>query len=80
MITLYQKNYFDTFGFIIIRNLFTKDEVKTIEITMSVDGFYDDLKLAKPTLDRHQALMWEVGDLLAQWEALHNHAIREKDD
>ena len=57
-----------------------EDEVKTIEITMSVDGFYDDLKLAKPTLDRHQALMWEVGDLLAQWEALHNHAIREKDD
>ena len=31
MLTLYQKNYFDTFGFIIIRNLFTKDEVKTIE-------------------------------------------------
>ncbi len=55
-------------------------EVKTIEIAMSADGFYDDLKLAKPILDRHQALMWEVGDLLAQWETLHNHTTREKDD
>ena len=55
-------------------------EVKTIEATMSVDGFYDDLKSAKPILERHQTLMWEVGDLLAQWEALHNHATRDKDD
>ena len=55
-------------------------EVKTIEATMSVDGFYDDLESAKPILERHQALMWEVGDLLAQWEALHNHATRDKND
>ena len=31
MLTTQQKNFFDTFGFLIIRELFTKDEVKTIE-------------------------------------------------
>ena len=33
-------------------------------------GFYDDREAAKPVIDRHQALMWEVGDLMNQWEAL----------
>jgi hypothetical protein len=37
---------------------------------MSVPGFYDDHEAAKPGIDRHQALMWEVGDLMSQWEAL----------
>ena len=31
-------------------------------------------RLDKPVIDRHQALMWEVGDLMAQWEALQEHA------
>ena len=31
MLTTQQKHFFDTFGFLIIRDLFTKDEVKTIE-------------------------------------------------
>ena len=30
---------------------------------------------AKPVLDRHQALMWEVGDLMNQWEALQESQI-----
>jgi hypothetical protein len=25
---------------------------------------------AQPVIDRHQALMWEVGDLMRQWELL----------
>jgi hypothetical protein len=25
-------------------------------------------------IDQHQALMWEVGDLMGQWEALQEHA------
>jgi hypothetical protein len=25
-------------------------------------------------IDRHQTLMWEVGDLIAQWESLQEHA------
>jgi ATP-binding cassette, subfamily F, member 3 len=44
--------------------------IKDIEATMSALGFYDDHEKAKPVLDRHQALMWEVGDLMSQWEAL----------
>jgi len=40
-------------------------------------GFYDNLEAAKPVTDRHQALMWEVGDLIAQWEALQAHAAEQ---
>ena len=49
-------------------------EIKELERAMSVPGFYDDRDASKPTIDRHQALMWEVGDLMAQWEALQEHA------
>jgi ATP-binding cassette subfamily F protein 3 len=45
-------------------------EVKAIEAKMSAPGFYDDHEASKPVIDRHQALMWEVGDLMAQWESL----------
>ena len=45
-------------------------EVKEIEAKMAATGFYDNHEAAKPVIDRHQALMWEVGDLMAQWEAL----------
>ena len=44
--------------------------IKKTEATMSVPGFYDNHETAKPVIDRHQALMWEVGDLMSQWEAL----------
>jgi len=49
-------------------------QVKELEATMSAPGFYQNLEAAKPVTDRHQALMWEVGDLIAQWEALQEHA------
>ena len=45
-------------------------EIKKIETEMAAAGFYDDHEAAKPVVDRHQALMWEVGDLMGQWEAL----------
>jgi ATP-binding cassette subfamily F protein 3 len=45
-------------------------EVKEIEAKMSAPGFYDNHETAKPVIDRHQALMWEVGDLMGQWETL----------
>ena len=38
--------------------------------TMGKPGFYDDPVASKPVIDRHQALMWEVGDRMAEWEAL----------
>ncbi len=49
-------------------------QVKELEATMAAPGFYQNLESAKPVTDRHQALMWEVGDLIAQWEALQEHA------
>jgi ATP-binding cassette subfamily F protein 3 len=49
-------------------------EVKELEATMVTPGFYENLEAARPVTDRHQALMWEVGDLIAQWEALQEHA------
>ena len=41
-----------------------------LEGTMAAEGFYEDRAAAQPTIDRHQALMWEVGDLMHQWEEL----------
>jgi ATP-binding cassette subfamily F protein 3 len=52
-------------------------EVKQLEAAMSEAGFYEDSTRSKPVIDRHQALMWEVGDLMAQWEALQNHAAEQ---
>lgn len=42
--------------------------MKALESTMSEPGFYDNHDSSKPVIDRHQALMWKVGDLMAQWE------------
>jgi ATP-binding cassette subfamily F protein 3 len=44
--------------------------VRDLEATMAAPGFYDNHETARPILDRHQALMWEVGDLMSQWEEL----------
>jgi hypothetical protein len=44
---------------------------------MSVPGFYDDREASKQTIGRHQSLMWEVGDLMAQWEALQDTSKAE---
>jgi ATP-binding cassette subfamily F protein 3 len=49
-------------------------QVKELEAMMTAPGFYENLDASKPVTDRHQALMWEVGDLIAQWEALQEHA------
>ena len=45
-------------------------EIRAIEETMAAPGFYDDRAAAHPVVDRHQNLMWEVGTLMGQWEAL----------
>ena len=49
-------------------------EIKDVEAAMSAPGFYDDRDAAKPVVDRHQNLMWEVRDLMEQWEALQKVA------
>jgi ATP-binding cassette subfamily F protein 3 len=55
-------------------------QVKELEATMASPGFYDNLEGVKPVADRHQALMWEVGDLMSQWEALQEHAAERSSD
>jgi ATP-binding cassette, subfamily F, member 3 len=47
-----------------------EEAIKEIEARMSAPGFYDDREAAQPLIDKHQSLMWEVGDLMNQWEAL----------
>jgi ATP-binding cassette, subfamily F, member 3 len=49
-----------------------ENAIKEIEQSMSAPGFYDDRDAAQPVIDRHQTLMWEVGDLMNQWEALQS--------
>ncbi len=44
--------------------------IKTIEASMATPGFYDNHDAARTAIDRHQALMWEVGDLMHHWEQL----------
>jgi ATP-binding cassette subfamily F protein 3 len=50
--------------------------IKELEASMSEPGFYENHEAAKPVLDRHQALMWEVGDLMHQWEEVSHSAER----
>jgi ATP-binding cassette, subfamily F, member 3 len=48
----------------------TETAIKELEATMAAPGFYENHETARPVLDRHQALMWEVGDLMNRWETL----------
>jgi ATP-binding cassette subfamily F protein 3 len=44
--------------------------IREIETKMAEPGFYDARDRAESVVRRHQSLMWEVGDLMNQWEAL----------
>jgi ATP-binding cassette subfamily F protein 3 len=46
--------------------------IKDVEQKMSAPDFYTDHESSKPILAQHQALMWEVGELLGQWEMLQS--------
>jgi ATP-binding cassette, subfamily F, member 3 len=48
--------------------------IRELEQAMATPGFYDDRTAAQPIVDRHQSLMWEVGDLMHQWEELQSSA------
>jgi ATP-binding cassette subfamily F protein 3 len=48
--------------------------IKELEATMSAPGFFEDHLTSRPVIDRHQALMWEVGDLMNRWEMLQLEA------
>jgi ATP-binding cassette subfamily F protein 3 len=44
--------------------------VKQLETQMAGPGFYDDRERAEKAAADHKALMWEVGELMSQWEML----------
>jgi ATP-binding cassette, subfamily F, member 3 len=46
-------------------------DLREIEQAMAAPGFYEDRVAAQPLIERHQALMWKVGDLMHQWEELN---------
>ena len=54
-----------------------EQEITKLEAAMAVPGFYEDREKSKVVVDRHQTLMWEVGDLMGQWEALQAHAAEQ---
>jgi ATP-binding cassette subfamily F protein 3 len=45
-------------------------DIRDVEGLMAAPGFYDDRDAAQPVITRYEKLMWEVGDLMGQWEAL----------
>jgi ATP-binding cassette subfamily F protein 3 len=50
----------------------TEAAIRELEQQMSAPGFYADRTAAQPIIDRHQSLMWQVGDLMNQWEELQS--------
>jgi ATP-binding cassette subfamily F protein 3 len=52
----------------------TEQAIRSIESQMAAPGFYEDRDVSQTLIARHQSLMWEVGDLMRQWEELHNSA------
>jgi ATP-binding cassette, subfamily F, member 3 len=64
------KNLRDRIGELETRIAAHEQAIKDLEATMSAPGFYEAHEQAKPVIDRHQTLMWEVGELLNQWEML----------
>jgi ATP-binding cassette subfamily F protein 3 len=55
-----------------------EQEITRLEAAMSAPGFYEDREASKTVVGRHQTLMWEVGDLMGQWEALQSHAAEQE--
>jgi ATP-binding cassette subfamily F protein 3 len=45
-------------------------EVRELESRMAAPDFYRDREESEAIVKRHHALMWDVGDLMNQWEAL----------
>ena len=53
--------------------------IKEVETKMSAPDFYSDHEKSKPVLAQHQELMWQVGELLGQWEMLQGELSRGDD-
>jgi ATP-binding cassette, subfamily F, member 3 len=46
--------------------------IRDLETQMASVGFYDDRNASEAVVSQHRDLMWEVGDLMSQWEALQS--------
>ncbi len=51
-----------------------EEAIRKLEADMAAPGFFTDQGSADEAVKRHQALMWEVGDLMNRWEALEQEA------
>jgi ATP-binding cassette, subfamily F, member 3 len=49
-----------------------EQEIRDLETKMAAPGFYDARETAESLVNRHHHLMWEVGDLMNQWESLQS--------
>ena len=58
----------------------TRSAVKELEAAMAGAGFYDDREARSRSSTAIRRLMWEVGDLMHQWEALQEHAHEPRSD
>ena len=54
-----------------------EEAIRKLEADMAAPGFFTDQTSADEAIKRHQALMWEVGDLMNQWEALEQEAAAQ---
>ena len=54
-----------------------EEAVRRLEAEMAAPGFFTDQASADEAVKRHQKLMWEVGDLMNQWEALEQEAAEQ---
>ena len=51
-----------------------ENAIRALETKMAHPDFYTDEVAAEESVKHHQTLMWEVGDLMSQWEALEKEA------
>ena len=54
-----------------------EEAIRKLEADMAAPGFFTDQASADEAVKRHQALMWEVGALMGQWEALEQEAAEQ---
>jgi hypothetical protein len=48
----------------------TEAAIKALEQAMAAPGFYQDRTASQAAADKHQGLLWKVGDLMHRWEEL----------
>jgi ATP-binding cassette subfamily F protein 3 len=53
--------------------------LRETEQNMAAPGFYDNRDTAQPVIDRHQELMWQIGDLMDRWEKLQSTDLAKAD-